>query len=166
MANNIALRCWFMIGQINDPARSRLGHGGNDNPADIVNMNAVKDLSFAFDDARLTITKRIKGASPNAIDSSGTENFRTKSLLPTGFSNNTRFTTGGCRGNFSVLIADIMRHIRIDRCCRYITAPARKISKISTMRIKHRIRTAYGGNRADDRINIGKGSGRIGKRLA
>ena len=155
-----------MIGQINDSARSRLGHGGNDNPADIVNMNAVKDLSFAFNDARRAIAKRIKGASPNAIDSGGTENFRAKSLLPSGFGNNTRFATRGCRGNFGVLIADIMRHIGIDRCCRYITAPARKIGKVVTMLIKHRIRAAYGGNRADDRINISKSGGRIGKRLA
>ena len=106
-----------MIGQINDPARSWLGHGCDDNPADIVNMNAVEDLSFAFNDARRAIAKRIKGASPNAIDASGTENFRTKSLLPTRFGNNTRFATRGRWGNFGVLIADIMRHIGIDRCC-------------------------------------------------
>ena len=52
-----------MIGQINDPARSWLGHGGDDNSADIVNMNAVEDLSFAFNDAR----RAIAGFDPHRL---------------------------------------------------------------------------------------------------
>ena len=73
MAHHVTLRCRFFICQVYDPSPPWLVHGSLDDTADIRHMDAVEQLSLMVDDPRRTVTKRIKGAAPGAIDASGPE---------------------------------------------------------------------------------------------
>ena len=65
---------------IDDPAASWLSHCGTDDPADIVNMDPVENLSLAFDDPCRAIAQPVEGAAPGSINAGCPENFRAKQI--------------------------------------------------------------------------------------
>jgi len=117
MAYNIALGCRFVIGKIDNPCRSRLCHCSDNNPANIVNMNAVKHLSFTFNNACCAIAQRIERAASGAVNTGCAENFGAKCLLPPCFGDHPSLAAFGGWCNRRIFVTDSFRHIRIDRSC-------------------------------------------------
>ena len=135
-----------MICQIYNSASPGLRLCRHYNPADIVAVDAVKHLSFAFDDARRAIPQAVERAAPGAINTGGAKNFRVKQLLPSLLCRQTGFAAGGGRVWPGVFIADAIRLVGIHRCRRNIAHPASKTGKVMLMQIEHWITAGNSGD--------------------
>ena len=63
MPYHIALRGRFVVGEIDDPVAPRPVHRGDDDAADVIDMDAVEQLAAMFDDARAAVAKGVERAA-------------------------------------------------------------------------------------------------------
>ena len=131
-------------------------HRRHNDAANIINMDAVEQLSFAFNNPCGAIAQPVKGAAAGAIDTGGTENFRIKQCLPALFRGPSCFPPRGCRFGRCVFIAKALWLVGIDRGCRHIAGPAGEGRQNIFMGVQHRVAAPDRGNCAYHRIDTGK----------